>query len=86
MKKLTLTQELKQLDCACDELKTKDYLRNAELRNIQSIIHLILEEVMAHRGDVSSILIEKSKIEDRLDDLARNPNFAGKHEHHRINN
>lgn len=83
MKKLSLEQELKQLDIAASSLKTKDVLRNAEINNIQCIIHILIGDVTSHKGNVCDILIEKGKIEDRLDNLAMNPKFAGKHEIHR---
>ncbi len=79
--KLKLKDELKQLNYAAESLLSNDFLRNAEIRNIQAIIKLMI----AGATDEDNILIEKYKVEERINELADRPEYAGKHEKHRNN-
>lgn len=84
MNRLPLVIELRQLDEATEELKTGDVLRDAELKNISAIVKLLVNDCLTRRVGACQLLIEKNTLEERLNVLAENPEFAGNHEIHRI--
>lgn len=81
--KLTIEQELDQLVDAVAELDTGEVWRACELRNIITVIHGLAWECTQPDYNNADILIEKYKIEERINRLADNENNAGIHERYK---
>lgn len=83
MKNLTIRQDLLRMYAACESLKTNDILRNSEIKNIQMIIKCLIHESSNPRGCSAQIALDKYQLEGRINELADNVEYAGKHEIHR---
>jgi len=83
MNKLTIEQELDQLVDAVAELDTGEVWRAAELRNIITVIHALAWQCTQPDYNKCEILIEKHKIEERINRLADDVNWAGLHDRYR---
>lgn len=85
MNKITTKQELIQLNQAAEALLTNDVLRNAEIRNIQAIISILIKETVTPRRCAVQVKLDQYKLEERINELADRPEYAGRHEIHRRN-
>lgn len=74
-----MNKKLEQLNTLCEQLKTGDEYRDAELRNIATIIDIMKKRILMGL-DVEDDIRD---IEERLDMLTKYPEWAGSHEHHR---
>lgn len=83
MNKLTIEQELDQLVDAVAELDTGEVYRQCELRNIITVIHALAWECTQPNYNKADILIEKYKIEERINRLAADEKEAGNYNRYR---
>lgn len=81
---MNLNQYLLTLSEACDQLKTHDELRNAELANIATVIEIIREQLKKKEVTWEAVGEDIAEVSRRLNTLATNPEWAGNHEHHRV--
>lgn len=80
---LSLDQKFTQLEIACKELETSDELREAECKNIATILNCVRQKIASGVYNSEDVFATLSEVIERLNFLAENPDHAGRHEIHR---
>lgn len=82
MNEIPLTFQLQQLEMAAEECRTGDELREAEIKNIVTVIQTAgySSLIAGKEKEVRDIITEMTS---RINELMANPDWAGRHERHR---